>query len=62
MNATETKAVARTQGDNAHAEPVVMRKQIGSTTFLVVAHFSERGETIENKILRLVEREVESIA
>jgi len=44
-------------------EPVKLLKRIGSTTFEVTVHFSERNEeTVEDKILRLIEREVNDIA
>jgi len=41
------------------AEPVNLRKRIGSTTFEVAVHFSRTSqETLEDKVLRLIEREV----
>ena len=41
------------------AEPVTLLKRIGSTTYNVTVHFSDTGrETLEDKILRLIEREV----
>jgi len=47
----------------AHAEPATMLKQIGSTTYVVSVHFSRTShETIEDKILRLIQREVNHIA
>jgi hypothetical protein len=56
------KAV-RMQGSNADAEPLMLRKRIGSTTFLVNVHFSSTGkETLEAKIHRLIEREVDKVA
>jgi hypothetical protein len=58
MKATAVKGAARTQG-NAHAEPVKLLKRIGSTTYEVTAHFSKASnETMEDKILRMIEREV----
>jgi hypothetical protein len=54
---------ATTKGGNAHAEPFVLRKQIGSTMFRVNVCFSRTGnETMEDKILRMVEREVSNDA
>ena len=39
-------------------EPQTLRKRIGSTVYEVSIHFSETNkETIEDKILRLIERE-----
>ena len=56
-------SAATTQGDIAHAEPVMLRKRIGSTNYVVNVHFSDKSkETIEDKILRLIEREVNKIA
>jgi len=44
-------------------EPAILTKRIGSTTYKIVVHFSERSsETIDDKILRLIEREVDNIA
>jgi hypothetical protein len=44
------------RGDTPHP---VLRKRIGSTTYLVAVRFSETSkETMQDKILRLIEREV----
>jgi hypothetical protein len=41
------------------AESLKLLKRIGTTTFEVSVHFSETSkETLEDKILRLIEREV----
>lgn len=41
-------------------EPVKLLKRIGSTTYEVSVHFSRTSkETMEDKILRLIEREVD---
>jgi hypothetical protein len=62
MKHTLEASAARTQG-NAHAEPVNMQKRIGSTTFKVSIHFSKNSqETLEDKLLRLIKREVSNIA
>ena len=62
MNATAVKSAARTQG-NAYVEPVKLLERIGSTTFEVTIHFSETSnETMEDKLLRLIEREVQQSA
>ena len=59
MKQTLTKSAARTQGGNADAEPVTLLKRIGSTTYKVTVRFSEKAtETMEEKLLRLMEREV----
>ena len=53
---------ARTQG-NTHAEPVKLRKRIGSTTFIVNVHFSnDNTESVEDKVLRLIKREAGRLA
>jgi hypothetical protein len=44
---------------NAKREPLKFKQRIGSTEFTVSVHFSERSsETIEDKILKLIEMEV----
>ncbi|MDR1669871.1 MAG: transposon-encoded TnpW family protein [Oscillospiraceae bacterium] len=45
------------------SEPVRLLKRIGSTTFVVSVRFSsESAETLEEKLLRLIGREVDKIA
>ena len=45
------------------SEPVKLRERIGSTTFEVTVHFSNTSaETLEDKLLRLIEREVNKSA
>ena len=45
------------------AEPVTLLKRIGSTDYIVSVHFSQTStETLEDKILRLIEREVSKTA
>lgn len=54
-----TKQSALTPEKKTTAEPINLRKQIGSTTFEVAVHFSGTSrETITDKILRLVKSEV----
>ena len=44
-------------------EPVTMRKRIGSTTYVVSVRFSQTSrETMQDKILRLIESEVDKSA
>jgi hypothetical protein len=63
---TTTTAVkdgaAITAGQMSEREPhKVLRTRIGSTEFLISVRFSETSkETIEDKILRLIESEVRS--
>jgi len=45
------------------AEPQVLLKRIGSTNFIVTVHFSQTSkETLEDKLLRLMEREAKGNA
>ena len=40
-------------------EPVILRKQIGSTTYVVAVHFSQSGtETLKEKIMRLIKNDL----
>ena len=42
-------------------QPVIMLKRIGSTTYQVAVHFSETSrETMNDKVTRMIHREVES--
>lgn len=48
---------------NTQAEPMKFSKRIGSTTFVVSVHSSRTSrETAQDKIKRLIEREVRDIA
>jgi hypothetical protein len=39
-------------------EPLTLRKRVGSTTYVVSVHFCEEAkETLEQKLLRLMEKE-----
>ena len=59
MQATVNKTSAVTTQGDAHAEPTKFSKRIGSTTYVVDVHFSRTSkETVEDKILRLIEGEV----
>ena len=61
MQTIENNAV-RTQGDT-HAEPLKFSKRIGSTVYLVSVHSSTTShETVQDKIQRLIEREVRDSA
>jgi hypothetical protein len=45
--------------DSSQRETLFTRKRIGSTTFLISVHSCNIGkETAEDKIIRLIEREV----
>ena len=47
----------------AEQKPVTLLKRIGSTTVEVTVHFSNtENETLEDKLLRLMEREVNQSA
>jgi len=55
---TDRKNVAADRGEKAAALPQ-FTKRIGSTTYKVSVHFSKTSkETMNDKILRLIEREI----
>ena len=63
MTTTAVKSAARTRSGNANVEPVMMQKRIGSTTYVVAVHFSQTSkETMQDKVLRLIESEVRESA
>jgi hypothetical protein len=44
------------------AEPLMLKKRIGSTEYLIAVRYSQTGkETLEDKILKLIESEVTRI-
>ena len=52
-------SAAATMGETAHAEPVKLRRRIGSTIYTLTIRFSESAtETAEEKVRRIIEREV----
>ena len=58
---TTKQAVAKTRGNNANAEPLTMRKRIGSIVYEVIIHFNpEADETMNDKKLRLIRRDMEA--
>jgi len=60
---TTNSVVARTQGSNTNAEPLKLTKRIGSTTYKVNVYQSVGShEKPEDKILRLIKREVDIVA
>ena len=60
---TAVNRTAKTLGKGANAEPVGFQKRIGSITFVVAVHFSQTNkETLEDKVLRLIESEVRETA
>ena len=51
--------IATERGENHAADPPQFTKRIGSTTYKVSVHFSRTSkETMNDKILRLIEREI----
>jgi len=56
----ETTGKTGTHGKTTYIEPAAtLRKRIGSTIYVVSVHFSKTSkETMEDKIFRLIEREV----
>jgi hypothetical protein len=58
---TTNQPAATTHGRHIPAEPLTMRKRIGSTLYLVNIHFSEsEAETMNDKILRLIRNEAQN--
>jgi hypothetical protein len=57
MKQTHEKSAAATP--DKQGEPVNLLKRIGSATYVVNVHFSDKSkEKLEDKIIRLIEREV----
>jgi tRNA A37 threonylcarbamoyladenosine synthetase subunit TsaC/SUA5/YrdC len=60
---TTTTAVTSAARMPKQAEPVKLQKRIGSTVYTVSIRFSEKQtETLEDIILRLIERDVRKSA
>ena len=61
MSVTVKQGAAMTP--EREGEPVKLLRRIGSTTVEVTVHFSNTSkETLEDKLLRMIEREVREIA
>ena len=59
---TANNVVAKTAVTDER-EPLTMRKRIGSTTYVVSVRFSQESrETMQDKVLRLIESDVDKIA
>ena len=57
----KSESGAALKPETVRAEPRILRKRIGSTTIEVSIRFSETStETMEDKALRLMEREARS--
>jgi len=55
----ETKNAAAEAGQRPGSEPLTLRKRIGPTTFIINVYASPSAtETPEQKMLRVIEREV----
>ena len=51
------------KSNSVNAEPFRFSKKIGSTIYTVTAHFSQTSkETVEDKMLRVIENEATKIA
>ena len=60
---TVNTTAAWTARENAEQEPIKLLKRVGSTTYVVSVRFNAKSvETLEEKILRLIESEVTKIA
>jgi hypothetical protein len=67
MNTTATvseKGASAAKTAPSEREPVKLLKRIGTTTYKVAVHFSNDNdaEKLEDKILRMIEREVRESA
>ena len=61
MSATAKNSVAMTP--KREGEPIKLLRRIGSTTIEVTVHFSNTSkETLEDKLFRMIEREVSDSA
>ena len=63
-----TTVIVPTKGTDAaktpkrEGEPVKLLRRIGSTTVEITVHFSNKSqETLEDKLLRMIEREADNI-
>ena len=57
------QAANKTAAIRESAAPTILLKRIGSTTYKVTVRFSGTSkETMEDKLLRLIEREADKIA
>jgi len=60
---TQKIRVLTSQNSDIHAKSLELTKRIGSTNYLVDIHFSPTSkEAVEDKLLRLMEREVKDVA
>jgi len=56
---TAIKSAAKTASLSSEREPVMLQKRIGSTVYSVSIRFSDKTtETLEDKLFRLIEGEV----
>ena len=63
MTTTAVKSAVSMLGKNTEAEPVMLQKRIDSTMFIVNVRFSNTAtETMQDKVLRLIESEVQKSA
>jgi len=63
QNYVKTENVKQEDMSPTSAEPTEFNKKIGSTTYVVAVHFSRTStETLEDKLLRLIESEVRESA
>ena len=60
---SQDKGTAATAAQTSEREPLMLRKRIGSTEYLVNVRYNPTAtETLEDIILRLIEREVRTSA
>ena len=62
-NDVKTEVTAQAETVSAPAAPPEFKKKIGGTTYVVAVYFSRTSaETLEDKLLRLIESEVRESA
>ena len=60
---TAVKSPAKTASRMSEREPLMLQKRIGSTVYSVSIRFSDKTtETLEDKLLRMIEGEVSKLA
>jgi hypothetical protein len=60
---TAAKNTASAAATLKQAEPLMLKRRVGSTDYLIAVRYSQSGkEALEQKLLRLIESEVKAYA